>query len=158
MVGEGVKVILLDSIDATNGAAIEAKAQAAGIDVIDYDRVNLGGTAPYYVSYDNEQVGELQAQTLVDCLGDAPKPQIIEMDGGKDVDNNAVAVRQGRRHRARPAGTVTARSRSSRRRRSRAGTRTSPPGLHAGPDRQRRQGRRRGRRERTTSPTRSSPS
>lgn len=95
MVGAGVKVILLDSIDATNGAAIEAKADAAGIKVIDYDRVNLGGTAPYYVSFDNEKVGELQAQTLVDCLGSKSNPQILEMDGGTDVDNNAVLFAKG---------------------------------------------------------------
>jgi D-xylose transport system substrate-binding protein len=97
MIGEGVKVLVLDSIDATSGAAIEAKAQAAGIKVIDYDRVNLGGTAPYYVSFDNELVGKLQAQTLVQCL-QAKKvnnPQIIEMDGGKDVDNNAVLFAKG---------------------------------------------------------------
>ncbi|HEV7204667.1 MAG TPA: substrate-binding domain-containing protein [Jatrophihabitans sp.] len=97
MIGEGVKVILIDSIDATSGAAIEAKAAAAGIQVIDYDRVNLGGTAPYYVSFDNEEVGKLQASTLVSCLTAAKKtnPQIIEMDGGKDVDNNAVLFAKG---------------------------------------------------------------
>ena len=95
MVGEGVKVILLDSIDATNGAAIESKAQAAGIKVIDYDRVNLGGTAPYYVSFDNELVGKLQAQTMMTCLGSKANPQIIEMDGGKDVDNNAILFAKG---------------------------------------------------------------
>ena len=97
MIGEGVKVILIDSIDATSGAAIEQKAEAAGIKVIDYDRVNLGGTAGYYVSFDNEQVGKLQAQTLVQCLNTAGKtnPQIIEMDGGKDVDNNAVLFAKG---------------------------------------------------------------
>ena len=95
MVGEGIKVLLLDSIDATSGAAIESKAKSAGIQVIDYDRVNLGGTAPYYVSFDNEQVGKLQAETLMQCLGDASKPQIIEMDGGKDVDNNAVLFAKG---------------------------------------------------------------
>lgn len=97
MIGEGVKVILIDSIDATSGAAIEAKATAAGIKVIDYDRVNLGGTAPYYVSFDNEEVGRLQAQTLVSCLTAEKKtnPQIIEMDGGKDVDNNAVLFAKG---------------------------------------------------------------
>ena len=65
--------------------------------VIDYDRVNLGGTAPYYVSFDNEDVGRLQAQTLVDCLAaqDVDKPKIIMMNGGTDVDNNAVLFQKG---------------------------------------------------------------
>jgi D-xylose transport system substrate-binding protein len=97
MIGEGVKVLIMDSIDATSGAAVEKQASAAGIKVIDYDRVNLGGSAQYYVSFDNEDVGKLQGQTLVDCLNasNAKDPQIIEMDGGTDVDNNAVLFAQG---------------------------------------------------------------
>ncbi len=97
MIGAGVKVLLIDSIDATSGAAVEKQATAAGIKVIDYDRVNLGGTAQYYVSFDNEDVGKLQGQTLVDCLNasNAQDPQIIEMAGGKDVDNNAILFASG---------------------------------------------------------------
>lgn len=97
MIGAGVKVLIMDSIDATSGAAVEREATAAGIKVIDYDRVNLGGTAQYYVSFDNEDVGRLQGQTLVDCLNQdgAKDPQIIEMAGGKDVDNNAVLFANG---------------------------------------------------------------
>ena len=97
MIGEGVKVLLIDSIDATSGAGVEKMAAQNGVKVIDYDRVNLGGTAPYYVSFDNEDVGRLQAQTLVDCL-DAQKvtdPTIIMTDGGTDVDNNAVLFKKG---------------------------------------------------------------
>jgi len=97
MIGSGVKVLIIDSIDATSGAAVEKEAAAAGIKVIDYDRVNLGGSAQYYVSFDNEDVGKLQGQTLVDCLNasGATNPKIIEMDGGKDVDNNAILFSKG---------------------------------------------------------------
>jgi D-xylose transport system substrate-binding protein len=97
MIGEGVKVLIMDSIDATSGAAVEKQASDAGIKVIDYDRVNLGGTAQYYVSFDNEEVGKLQGQTLVDCLNNSKvsNPQIIEMNGGTDVDNNAVLFAKG---------------------------------------------------------------
>ena len=97
MIGEGVKVLIIDSIDAASGAGVEQQAAAAGVQVIDYDRVNLGGTAPYYVSFDNEDVGKLQAQTLVDCLDaqGVDKPKIIMMDGGTDVDNNAVLFAKG---------------------------------------------------------------
>ena len=65
--------------------------------MIDYDRVNLGGTAPYYVSFDNEEVGRLQAQTLIDCLDaqGVENPNIIMMNGGTDVDNNAVLFQKG---------------------------------------------------------------
>jgi D-xylose transport system substrate-binding protein len=97
MIGAGVKVLIIDSIDATSGAAVEREAANAGIKVIDYDRVNLGGTAQYYVSFDNEEVGKLQGQSLVDCLTQSGKsnPRIIEMDGGKDVDNNAILFAAG---------------------------------------------------------------
>ena len=97
MIGEGVKVLIIDSIDATSGAAVEKQAAQAGVKVIDYDRVNLGGTAQYYVSFDNEDVGRLQGQTLVDCLNQdgVNNPKIIEMAGGKDVDNNAVLFAKG---------------------------------------------------------------
>ena len=97
MIGEGVKVLIIDSIDAASGAGVEKQAQKAGVKVIDYDRVNLGGTAPYYVSFDNEDVGRLQAQTLVDCLDaqDVKKPKVIMMNGGTDVDNNAVLFMKG---------------------------------------------------------------
>src|SRR5205085_4233020 len=97
MIGNGVKVLIIDSIDATSGAAVERQASAAGIKVIDYDRVNLGGTAQYYVAFDNEDVGRLQGQTLVDCLNQdgAKNPTIIEMAGGKDVDNNAILFANG---------------------------------------------------------------
>jgi D-xylose transport system substrate-binding protein len=97
MIGEGVKVLIIDSIDAASGAGVEKSAAAAGVKVIDYDRVNLGGTAPYYVSFDNEDVGKLQAQTMIDCLNaqNVSKPKIIMMDGGTDVDNNAVLFKKG---------------------------------------------------------------
>ena len=128
MIGEGVKVLIIDSINATSGAAVEKQATDAGIKVIDYDRVNLGGTAQYYVSFDNEDVGKLQGQTLVDCLNasNAKNPQIIEMAGGKDVDNNAILFAKGANAIIDPlnnAGKLKiARSRSSR-----AGTSTKPP-------------------------------
>jgi D-xylose transport system substrate-binding protein len=97
MIGEGVKVLIIDSIDQTSGVAVEQEAAAAGIQVIDYDRVNLGGHAAYYVSFDNLEVGVLQGQTLVDCLNQSgvSNPKIIMEDGGTDVDNNAVLFAQG---------------------------------------------------------------
>jgi D-xylose transport system substrate-binding protein len=97
MIGEGVKVLIIDSIDAASGAGVEKAADKAGVKVIDYDRVNLGGTAPYYVSFDNEDVGKLQAQTMIDCLTKqgVTDPKIIMMDGGTDVDNNAVLFKKG---------------------------------------------------------------
>ena len=88
MIGEGVKVLIIDSIDAASGAGVEKAADNAGVKVIDYDRVNLGGTAPYYVSFDNEDVGKLQAQTLLDCL---------KAQGVDDAEDHHDGRRHGRR-------------------------------------------------------------
>ncbi len=95
MIAGGVKVLLIDPSDPQTGISVEQAAKNAGVKVIDYDRVNLGGSADYYVSFDNEAVGKLQAETLVECLGDKPNPQIIQLNGGTDIDNNAVLFKKG---------------------------------------------------------------
>jgi len=64
----GAKVLLLVNLDSGSGAAIEANAKSQGVKVIDYDRLTLGGSADYYVSFDNVAVGKLQGQGLVNCL------------------------------------------------------------------------------------------
>lgn len=59
MISSGVKVLVIASINSESGSTVAAKAKAQGIAVIDYDRLNLGGTSDYYVSFDNTKVGEL---------------------------------------------------------------------------------------------------
>ncbi len=95
MIAQGVKVLLIDPSDPQTGISVETAAKAAGIKVIDYDRVNLGGSADYYVSFDNVSVGKLQGQGLLDCLGTKANPQIIMLNGGTDIDNNAVEFKKG---------------------------------------------------------------
>jgi D-xylose transport system substrate-binding protein len=97
MIAGGDRILVLDSIDGASGASVEKAAGAAGVQVIDYDRVNLGGTATYYVSFDNEDVGKLLAHAMLDCLSaqKVDHPRIIMMDGGTDVDNNAVLLAKG---------------------------------------------------------------
>ena len=98
MISEGVKVLLIDPADPATGISVETSAKAAGIQVIDYDRVNLGGSAGYYVSFDNPSVGKLQAQGLLDCLkagGKSSAARVIMLNGGTDIDNNAVQFKAG---------------------------------------------------------------
>jgi D-xylose transport system substrate-binding protein len=94
MISEGVKVLIIASSDPSVGAAVEAKAKQAGIPTIDYDRPSLGGSAGYYVSFDNEKVGELQAQGLADDLKSKPGAQIIQIEGAP-TDNNATLFAAG---------------------------------------------------------------
>ena len=90
----GAKVILLVDLDPGSGAAIIANAKKQGVKVIDYDRLTLGGGADYYVSFDNETVGKLQGQGLVDCLQDKSRPRIAELNGSP-TDNNATLFANG---------------------------------------------------------------
>ena len=62
MIGDGVTVLAIVNLDSESGAAIQEKANSQGVATIDYDRLTLGGTAEYYVSFDNTVVGELQAR------------------------------------------------------------------------------------------------
>jgi D-xylose transport system substrate-binding protein len=103
MISSGVKVMVIASISSESGAAVAAKAKAQGIPVIDYDRLNLGGTSDYYVSFDNTKVGELQGQGLVQGLTAAGRtnPQIIEIEGAP-TDNNATLFYNGQQNVLKP--------------------------------------------------------
>jgi D-xylose transport system substrate-binding protein len=92
----GAKVLLLVNLDSGSGAAIEANAKSRGVKTIDYDRLTLKGSADYYVSFDNVEVGKLQGQGLVDCLNakGVKKPAIAELNGSP-TDNNATLFKQG---------------------------------------------------------------
>ena len=91
----GAKVILLVNLDSGSGAAIEANAASQGVKVIDYDRLTLKSDATdYYVSFNNEKVGQLQGQGIVDCMGDKKGAQVAVLNGSP-TDNNATLFKQG---------------------------------------------------------------
>ena len=96
MIKGGVKVLMIVNLDSASGAAVLAKARSAGVKTIDYDRLTLGGGADYYVSFDNERVGELQGYGMVKCLtARNPKdPVVAELNGSPD-DHNATLFKQG---------------------------------------------------------------
>jgi D-xylose transport system substrate-binding protein len=90
----GAKVILLVNLDSGSGAAIEANAKSRGVKVIDYDRLTLKGSADYYVSFDNVQVGKLQGTELAKALADKAGATVAELNGSP-TDNNATLFKQG---------------------------------------------------------------
>ena len=92
----GATVILSDPEDSGTGAQVEKLAAAHGVKVIDYDRLTLGGSRPYYVSFNNVTVGKVMGQGLVSCLAQekVSKPQLIVMRGDP-TDNNATLFYQG---------------------------------------------------------------
>ena len=93
---KGATVLIMDPLDAGVGAQIETYAKAHGAAVIDYDRLTLGGSRKYYVSFDNVKVGKLIGNGLVSCIADwkVKNPNVLVMRGDP-TDNNATLFAQG---------------------------------------------------------------
>lgn len=85
-----VDVMILDPVDGKAAAGLVQDAQSANIPVVAYDRFIDG--ADYYMSFDNEEVGKLQAQALVDEMGD--KGSILMLNGAP-TDPNAAQFKSG---------------------------------------------------------------
>lgn len=96
MLAGGCGVLLIVNLDSPSAAAVIAKATAAGVPVIDYDRLTLGGGAAYYVSFDNVAVGTTIGEGLVKCLNDAGTTEgPVALLNGSPTDNNATLFKQG---------------------------------------------------------------
>jgi D-xylose transport system substrate-binding protein len=92
----GAKVLVLDPVDSASAAAMVTRAKQSKIPVISYDRLITDADVDYYVSFDNEQVGKLQATSLVDQLKKNGKGSgTIFMINGAPTDNNAKLFKQG---------------------------------------------------------------
>jgi D-xylose transport system substrate-binding protein len=110
MIAGGCTVMAVVNLDSPSAAAVIAKADAAGIPVIDYDRLTLGGGAKYYVSFDNVAVGTAIGEGLVKCLTDAGTTTgNVALLNGSPTDNNATLFKQGYEKVIKDAGyTITA--------------------------------------------------
>jgi putative multiple sugar transport system substrate-binding protein len=92
MITKGSKVLVIAAIDGTTLSDALQKAADKGVKVIAYDRLIRGSkNVDYYTTFDNFQVGVLQANSIVDKLGlkQGKGPFNIELFGGSPDDNNA---------------------------------------------------------------------
>jgi putative multiple sugar transport system substrate-binding protein len=92
MVTKGAKMLVIAAIDGTTLSDVLKQAKAKGITVIAYDRlIRDTPNVDYYATFDNFQVGVLQAQSIEQALGlkDGKGPFNIELFGGSPDDNNA---------------------------------------------------------------------
>jgi len=93
---KGAEVLILDPMDSKSAASIAEKANAQGVPVVSYDRLIENSEVAAYVSFDNERVGELQAESLSEKLkedGKAKGP--IIMINGDPADPNAALFKKG---------------------------------------------------------------
>jgi putative multiple sugar transport system substrate-binding protein len=91
MIKQGVDALIIAAIDAKSLDGVLQQAAAAHIPVISYDRLILGTkNVDYYVSFDNEMVGRMQAYHIIKKLGleDGKGPFNIELFAGSPDDNN----------------------------------------------------------------------
>ena len=91
----GVAVLVLDPVDSAAAVSIVTAANAQGVPVVSYDRLVAGGRLDFYVSFDNERVGELQGTALIDKLDADEAGGGILVLNGSPTDGNAILFKEG---------------------------------------------------------------
>ncbi len=92
MITKDVNVLVIAAIDGTTLTDALRKAAEKKVKIIAYDRLIRGSAdVDYYATFDNFQVGVLQAAYIEQALGlkDGKGPFNIELFGGSPDDNNA---------------------------------------------------------------------
>ena len=95
----GATVLVLDPVNGATATAIMSAAAAKHVKVISYDRLITApsSTPDWYISFDNEKVGELQGSALLAKLGSmnlGHMPNVLWINGSPK-DNNATLFKQG---------------------------------------------------------------
>jgi D-xylose transport system substrate-binding protein len=94
-IAQGAKVIVLDPVDSTAAATIVQTAQSQGVKVVAYDRPIPDKPADFYVSFDNEAIGEAIGQSLVDHLDETGAQGGLLQVNGSPTDAAAGLIRDG---------------------------------------------------------------
>lgn len=87
---KGVDVIVIICIDSDSLKDVVKKAKDAGIKIIAYDRLVTNSNVDLYISFDNEMVGTLMADALVES-----GVSKVLMLGGSPTDSNVPLVEGG---------------------------------------------------------------
>jgi D-xylose transport system substrate-binding protein len=91
LISRGVDVLVIVPYNSTVLTNTIKEAKKAKIKVISYDRLILNADIDAYISFDNEKVGEMQAEVISKLV---PKGNYYLL-GGAPTDNNAKMFRQG---------------------------------------------------------------
>jgi D-xylose transport system substrate-binding protein len=95
---QGANVVVLDPVNGESAGALATTAKGKKVPVVAYDRLVKNADLDAYVSFDNEEVGRVQAQSLVDKLkADGKTAGNIVMINGSTTDNNAILFNKGAR-------------------------------------------------------------
>jgi len=93
----GAKILIVCPLDGPTGVAVAKLAVQKGVTLIAYDRAIFEGTKTYYVSFDNEHVGELIGTGFNTCIQSwgIKSPKVFVLNGGEDTDPNAISFASG---------------------------------------------------------------
>ena len=94
---KGDCILVVAPVDSTAAAQIVTKAKAQNVPVIAYDRLIQSKDLTYYVSFNNEAVGKLQGQYIVDHYKQyvTSGHNNLVMINGSQTDNNALLFYKG---------------------------------------------------------------
>ena len=92
---QGVKAIVLDAVDTKAAASIVVNAQSQNIPVITYDRPIVDTPADYYVSFDNEGIGKMISESLVEKLAADGATGGVLIVNGSPTDDAAQLIKKG---------------------------------------------------------------
>jgi D-xylose transport system substrate-binding protein len=95
VLAQGVKAIVIDPVDSAAAATIVQAAKAQQVSIIAYDRPIPQAKADYYVSFDNEKIGALIAQSLVDHLKKENASGGLLQVNGSPTDAAAGLIKKG---------------------------------------------------------------
>jgi D-xylose transport system substrate-binding protein len=87
---DGADVVVLDPVNGAGATGMVQEAQDQDVPVIAYDRFIEG--ADYYMSFDNETVGKMQGEALIEAMNDTGS---ILMLNGSPSDPNAAQFKAG---------------------------------------------------------------
>jgi len=93
LIASKVDVLVIIPVDRTKAATIVQAAKEANIPVIAYDRMIDSNDLTLYVSYNNLNVGKLQAQYAVNKV---PQGNYLLLNG-PESDMNAISFREGQK-------------------------------------------------------------
>ncbi|MGP4113419.1 substrate-binding domain-containing protein [Streptomyces sp. 4N509B] len=92
---QGVDVIVIDPVDSTAAASVVNTARAQGVPVIAYDRPVLETPPDFYISFDNEAIGESIGDSLVAHLEETGAQGGLLQVNGSPTDAAAGLIKQG---------------------------------------------------------------
>lgn len=101
---QGAKVLVIDPVDSAGVASTVQTAQSQGAKVIAYDRPSTKAKADFYVSFDNEKIGNLIASSLIDHLKKTNATGGVLQINGSPTDAAAGLIKKGVHSAVDPSG------------------------------------------------------